>query len=95
MTVMNNSPFSNPKRVTQMLWLAAGILFFIAVFHSTQLGSTSKEWVSSTVQGVTGVSGRASLKDYMRVAEASWAKTVKQRHDLIKKDWGTADKMPL
>lgn len=93
---MNNSLFSNPKRVTQMLWLAAGILFFIAIFHSTELGSTSKDWVSSTVQGVTGSSGqRASMKEFMRLAEASWLKTVKQRHDLIAKDWGTVDKMPL
>lgn len=93
---MNSSLFSNPKRVTQMLWLAAGILFFVAVFHSTELGSTSKDWVSTTVQGVTGSSGqRASLKEYMRLAEASWQKTVKQRHELIAKDWGTVDKMPL
>ena len=94
---MNNSLFSNPKRVTQMLWVAAGLLFFIAVFHSTGLSSTSKDWVSTTVQGVTtGLSGqRTSLKEYMRLAEASWLKTVKQRHELIAKDWGTVDKMPL
>jgi hypothetical protein len=93
---MNNSLFSNPKRVTQMLWLAAGILFFVAVFHSTSLGSSSKEWVSSTVPGILSVSGqRSSLREYMRLAEASWEKTVKQRHELIQKDWGTMDKLPL
>lgn len=92
---MNNSLFSNPKRVTQMLWLAAGVLFFIAVFHSTGLGSSSKDWVSSTV-GNMGVSGgRLSLKEHMKLAEASWAKTVKQRHELIAKDWGVVDKLPL
>ncbi|KAJ9142278.1 hypothetical protein NKR19_g7270 [Coniochaeta hoffmannii] len=92
---MNNSLFSNPKRVTQMLWVAAGLLFFIAVFHSTGLGSTSKDWVSSTVQSVAGSGQRASLREYMRLAEASWLKTVKQRHELIAKDWGTVDKMPM
>ena len=92
---MNNSLFSNPKRVTQMLWVAAGLLFFIAVFHSTGLSSTSKDWVSSTVQSVAGSGQRASLREYMRLAEASWLKTVKQRHELIAKDWGTVDKMPM
>lgn len=93
---MNNSLFSNPKRVTQLLWSAAGILFFIAVFHTTSLGSSSKEWVSSNVPSALSFSGtRASLKEYMRHAEASWEKTVQQRHDLIAKDWGTIDKLPL
>lgn len=93
---MNNSLFSNPKRVTHLLWSAAGILFLIAVFHSTSLGSSSKEWVSSNVPSVLTSSGsRASLKEYMRHAEASWEKTVTQRHELIAKDWGTIDKLPL
>lgn len=90
-----NSLFSNPKRVMQMLWMAAGIMFFLAIFHSTQLGSSSKEWVESKVQTFGGGAGRASMKDFMKAAEASWAKTVKQRHDLIRKDWGTMDKLPL
>lgn len=92
---MNNSLFSNPKRVTHMLWVAAGLLFVTAVFHSTALGPTSKDWVSSTVQNMAGSGQRSSLKEYMRLAEASWLKTVKQRHELIAKDWGTVDKMPL
>lgn len=92
---MNNSLFSNPKRVTHMLWLAAGVLFLVAVFHTTSIGSTSKDWVSSTVQSVAGAGQRWSLNEHMRLAEASWLKTVNQRHELIAKDWGTAGKMPL
>lgn len=96
MAVMNPSlVFSNPKRVTHMLWLAAAVMFVLAVFHSTHIGSASKDWVTTKVQGIKRPSGRSSLQEYMSVAEASWAKTVKQRHDLISQDWGTADKMPM
>lgn len=96
MAVMNTSIFlSNPRRWMHMLWVAAGIMFFIAVFHSTQIGSASKDWVTTKVQKIGQPAGRVSMKEYMRVAEASWAKTVKQRHDLILKDWGTVDKLPM
>lgn len=96
MAVMNTPLlFSNPRRVTHMLWVAAGIMFFIALFHSTQIGPASKEWVTTKVQGMGQSAGRAAMKEYMQLAEASWAKTVKQRHELIQKDWGTVDRMPM
>lgn len=85
---------SNPKRVMNMLWIAAGIMFTVAVIHSLS-GGESAEWVSSRVQGIVGDKSRMSLREHMRLAEASWAKTVRQRHDLIRADWGTVDKMEL
>jgi hypothetical protein len=99
MAVMNTTLFSNPKRVMQMLWLAAGIMFSVAIIHSFQL-TPSTEWMSSKVQGMMssnggGGGGRSSMKDHIQNAEAVWAKTVKQRHDLIRADWGTVDKMPM
>lgn len=91
---MSASLMSNPKRVMNMLWLAAGIMFCIAVIHSLSQGD-SAEWVTSRVQGLVGDKSRNSMKEHMRLAEASWAKTVRQRHDMIRADYGTVDKMPL
>ena len=38
---------------------------------------------------------RLSMERHMRLAEASWAKTVKQRHEMIKADYGDIKEMPL
>ena len=87
-------PFNNPKRVLQILWLAAGSMFALAIVRSLTSQDTAK-WVSNRVVGMMGDHSRLSMEEHMRLAEASWAKTVKQRHDLISADYGTVDKMPL
>ncbi len=91
---MSTTLVSNPKRVMQMLWLAAGVLFTIAVIRSLQ-STGSADWVSKGVVKFMGDNTRSSLKEHMKLAEASWAKTVKQRHDMIQTDYGSVDKMPL
>ncbi len=94
MAVMNTGLCGNPKRAMQMLWLAASLMFLIAIFHSLNL-TPSRDWMSSKVQGIVGGGGRSALKDYAKTAETIWAKTVRQRHELIRADWGTIDKLQL
>ncbi|KAG7121618.1 hypothetical protein HYQ45_014452 [Verticillium longisporum] len=87
---------ANPRRFVQMLWLAAGLLFTIAFLHTSPAGGHAKAWVSDKVGQYASVdSSRLSMKDHMARAEASWAKTVKQRHDMIVADYGDVSKMPL
>ncbi len=76
-----------------MLWLAACMLLTIAIFYS--LIGHSREQVSKLVVSIAGDGSRLSLREHMKLAEASWAKTVKQRHDMIQADYGTVDKLPL
>jgi hypothetical protein len=79
-------------------WAVAVVMFILAVTHSTSLRSASQEWPSSNAGkkiGGTGSKSRASIREHMQMAEASWAKTVKQRHELIRRDWGSIDKLPL
>ncbi len=57
--------------------------------------SPSSEWMSNRVQGLVGGTGRLAMKEHIKLAETAWARTVRERHDLIRKDWGTADKMEL
>lgn len=78
-----------------MLWAAAAVMFFVAVFHTTSIGPASKDWVTTKVQELGHLAGRSSLGEHMRLAEALWMKTVRQRHDLIQEDWGTIDKLPM
>ncbi|KAH8899186.1 hypothetical protein GQ53DRAFT_801783 [Thozetella sp. PMI_491] len=91
---MTTNLCGSSRRTIQMLWLAAVLIFFAAVFHSSKL-TPSRDWVGNTVQSMMRSSGRSSMKEHIRLAEASWAKTVKERHDLISADWETAAKMPL
>lgn len=93
----------------QMLWLAAGLLFTFAVIRSTSgEDSSTRELLNKGYNAVTGgassvtgggrlnaESDRVSLKEAMMLAERSWAKDVKKRHDMIAKDYGNVSKMPL
>lgn len=88
---------ANNRRVVQMLWLAAGLLFVFALLHSMTTPSQAKEWATSKVgnlvQNIPGT--RPSLREFMATAEAVWEKTVRQRHDMIAADYGDASLMPL
>ncbi|KAL8331492.1 hypothetical protein RB593_002098 [Gaeumannomyces tritici] len=94
----------NPRRAMQLLWLAAGFLFTLALVRS--LGGTlrhshhpaaTRTWMAGRVQGLVGGGGggRLSMAEHMRAAERAWGKTVRQRHELIRKDFGDVDKVPL
>jgi len=85
---------NNPRRLLQLLWAAAGLLFAFAVVHSLS-PSAPPGWVSHGVTRILGDGLRVPMAEHMRLAEASWAETVRQRHELIHSDYGTVDKMPL
>ena len=66
----------------------------IALVHTLSGGQT-KSWVSSAINTarplpVTSSTGREPLQYWMRRAERNWAKSVKQRHELIAQDWPTS-----
>ncbi|KAH0443023.1 hypothetical protein CKAH01_14797 [Colletotrichum kahawae] len=89
-------PASN-RRVVQMLWLAAGLLFVVALL-SVMGGSSpqAKEWAANKVGSIANLgSGRPSLREAMARSEAIWKKTVRQRHEMIAADYGDASKMPM
>lgn len=87
---------ANPRRFIQMLWVAAGLLFTIAILHTSPAGDHAKAWMSDTVgQFLPTDTGRLAMKEHMALAEASWAKTVKQRHEMIAADYKDVSEMPL
>lgn len=80
-----------------MLWAAAGLLFIFALLHTTPASDSAKAWVSDKVGSFlpSDSSGRLSMEQHKALAEASWAKTVKQRHEMIAADYKDAAQMPL
>ncbi|KZL66192.1 hypothetical protein CI238_09975 [Colletotrichum incanum] len=87
---------ANSKRMFQVLWLAAGLLFIIAFLRSIGTPDEAKKWASSKVSSLISSDGdRVSMREFMATAEAIWAKTVQQRHDMIAADYGDASLMPL
>ena len=78
-----------------MLWLAAGVMFLIAIIHSFNF-TPSRDWVSSKLTGSTsGSGGRLTMKEHINLAETAWARTVRDRHNMIRTDYGTIDKVEL
>ncbi|KAJ0306327.1 hypothetical protein COL5a_003684 [Colletotrichum fioriniae] len=87
---------ASSKRIVQMLWLAAGLLFTLALLHSLGSPDKAKEWASNKVGTLmNNDGGRNTMREFMATAESIWAKTVKQRHDMIAEDYGDASLMPL
>lgn len=88
---------ANSKRIVQMLWLAAGLLFALALLHSLGNPDKAKAWASNKVGNLINNDGggRSSMREFMTTAEAIWAKTVKQRHEMIAEDYGDASLMPM
>ncbi|KAK6215276.1 hypothetical protein QIS74_08295 [Colletotrichum tabaci] len=87
---------ANSKRIFQMLWLAAGLIFTLALLRSLGTPDQAKEWASSKVSSLmANDGGRVPMREFMATAEAIWAKTVQQRHDMIAADYGDASLMPL
>ncbi|KAK2061435.1 hypothetical protein LY76DRAFT_507806 [Colletotrichum caudatum] len=84
------------KRIYQVFWVAAGLLFAFAFLRSIGAHDQAKQWASSQVSSLVSTNGgRIPMRDFMVNAEAVWAKTVKQRHDTIAQDWGDASHMPF
>lgn len=87
---------ANPRRFVQMLWVVAGLLFTIALLHTSPAGDHAKAWMSDKVgQFLPPDTGRLAMKEHMMLAEASWAKTVKQRHEMISADYKDLSELPL
>ena len=103
---MTKSLCGNPKRVLQMLWASAAIMLIMAVVHSVN-NDQAREWVFARIPTLGGngcdmwnsPNGgrhlRLSMKQHMALAENSWRKTVKQRHEMIKADYKSVKYMPL
>jgi hypothetical protein len=89
-------------RPIQVLWFVGAAVFILALFHS--MGGADSEWyarvkasattTSKTTPSSTG-NERLGLKEHVELAEKIWAKTVEQRHTLLKQDWEDHSKMPL
>ncbi|GKT41446.1 uncharacterized protein ColSpa_01627 [Colletotrichum spaethianum] len=87
---------ANSRRIFQMLLLAAGLLLTLAFLRSIGTSDEAKEWASSKVSSLMSSNGgRVSMREFMATAESIWAKTVRQRHDMIAADYGDASLMPL
>ncbi|KAJ4422992.1 hypothetical protein N0V82_002386 [Gnomoniopsis sp. IMI 355080] len=58
---------------------------------------TARKESNAHIAATTNEHDRPSLKTHLQLAEASWGRTVKQRHELLKKDYpsGGAAAMPL
>lgn len=90
-------------RPYQLVWLLGAIVFCLAVYSTTQAG-TANQWVEKVMPQKPQAPevaaskqtyfGRPSLEEHMRLAEKSWAKGVKQRHETLK-EWPSTDAMPL
>lgn len=90
------------SRPFQAIWLVGAIVFLVAVYHTTQAG-IPREWVSTTTAPAVHVpddyeiarlNGRPSLADHIQLSNKIWAKTVRQRHQMLK-DWPETENMPL
>ena len=90
------------SRPFQAIWLVGTIIFLVAVYHTTQAG-IGREWVSISKGAavhapddyeIAKLSGRPSLADHIQLSNKIWAKTVRQRHQMLK-DWPETKDMPL
>lgn len=89
------------SRPFQAIWLVGAIVFLVAVYHTTQAG-IGRQWVPTiapTVHApddyeIVKLSGRPSLADHIQLSNKIWAKTVRQRHQMLK-DWPETADMPL
>lgn len=75
----------------QLLWMLGGSLLVLALFHFVGGNNPASQWVSGGVAAISSLTGdgpRISLQEHMKLAEKIWAKTVRQRHELIQADWG-------
>ncbi len=89
-------------RPIQLLWFVGAAVFILALFHSMS-GGQSHDWISNTLKKnpTTSTSkaksqtGRISLAEHAELAEKIWSKTVRQRHEMMSRDWEDIDKMPL
>lgn len=93
------------SRPYQFTWLVGTLIFFIAVYSTTQAG-IGRQWVSTTAAAtgegvhtpdsyeIAQLSGRPSLADHIQLSNKIWAKTVRQRHQMLK-DWNVTADMPM
>ena len=94
-------------RPYQLIWLLGAIVFCLAVYSTTQASPPSQwvekvmpqkpqapEVVASPPAAEQAFHGRPSLEEHIRLAEKSWAKGVKQRHETLK-EWPSTKEMPM
>lgn len=81
-------------RPSLVLWCVGAGIFILALFHSMGGGGMTSEWVPTWKGPSTSDSGRQSFREHVALAEKIWAKTVMQRHELLR-DWDpNPDQMP-
>jgi hypothetical protein len=100
MVAMNIVSAFSARLVSRLMWLAAIIMFTFAMMHSFNMSDavSQAEWVSERVQTLMGGEGTgqtATLRAAIQTAETAWAKSVKQRHDVIRSDYKTPEEMQL
>jgi len=72
------------------------VVFLIALFRTRSVGG-APSWISASNplgRQMGHVGERVSLQEHLRLSEKSWAKSVVQRHELLK-EWPDPEKMPL
>lgn len=68
------------------------VVFLTAIFRTGSVGGPPS-WISAS-NPLGQMGKRVSIQEHFRLAEKSWAKTVVQRHELLK-EWPEPEKMPL
>ena len=82
---------TNPRKTVQFLWIAAAILLGLVAIHKLR-GDSFQGFIYRSGAGAH----RRSIREHMAWAEASWERSVKQRHETIEEDWGgDASKLPV
>jgi len=83
-------------RPLQLLWLVGTVVFLIALFTTRRVGG-APSWISTSIplgHETVRQGERVSMHEHLRLAEKSWAKTVAQRHELLK-EWADPETMPF
>lgn len=90
---------ASARRILQILWLLAALLFTLAILHVSTAGQSAGSWATDHVPGFASISSsmrvRLAMEAHMAFAEKSWAKTVRQRHEMIRSDYQAISEMPL
>ncbi|KAH6677915.1 methyltransferase domain-containing protein [Plectosphaerella plurivora] len=84
------------RRVIQALWAAAVIVFIGAAFH---MSAPAKEWAETKASTISNIvssfqGGEKAMRKWMERSEANWAKTVRDRHQMIAADYPGDEQMP-
>lgn len=84
------------RRVIQLFWVAAALVFIMALTH---MSAPAKQWTNVKIQKIFSsiqTTGRnQSVSSFLDRSEEIWAKTVKDRHEMLAADYANISEMPM